>query len=56
VQEQSSELCSVATTGNFVNDLNSEGAWKSQTRPQRELRDMMERNLHIFEEAVKEEE
>jgi hypothetical protein len=54
--EQSSELFSVATTGNFANDHNSECAWKSQTRPQRELREMMERNLHIFEEAAKEEE
>lgn len=37
-------------------DVNSEEPWRNETRPQRELRDMVQRNLLIFEEVMKEEE
>ena len=42
--------------GNLENDVNSEGPWKAETRPQRELRGMVQRNMQIFEEVAKEEE
>ncbi len=39
-----------------ANEGNCEDAWRPDSRPQRELREMMKRNMLIFEEVAKEEE
>ena len=54
--EQSCDVSLQFKVSKETNEANREEAWRPDSRPQRELREMMKRNMLIFEEAAKEEE